>query len=54
MNRHLQNALLALIVSVVWGIFSDLMHGQPGWFIIRVSLVTLATYLGSQWFERKA
>jgi hypothetical protein len=37
--------IIAFIVSVIWGYFSDLKRGEVGWFIGRVVFVMTATFI---------
>lgn len=52
-DKHLMMASIALVMSALWGVFADLRQGQPEWFLIRIVAVTVITYVGSRWLDRK-
>ena len=48
MSKQLAGFFVTLLIAVVWGYFSDLRHGQVGWFIGRIIFMLGIAYLWSR------
>lgn len=55
MSPRLLYFLVIMAVAVVWGWFSDLRHGDTGWFIVRLALSAVAALLlpSTRWFQKR-
>ena len=43
MKPYVVVAAIAACVAAVWGYYADLQHGDVGWFVGRIVVVTLIT-----------
>ncbi|GAJ45659.1 hypothetical protein GT2_51_00050 [Parageobacillus thermoglucosidasius NBRC 107763] len=53
MKSALPPIIFGLIISIVWGYFSDLRHGETQMFMIRLIVVPLSILLLSKMREAK-
>jgi hypothetical protein len=41
MKKFLSLLVTSLLIAAVWGYFSDLRHGQTGWFLGRLCIAVM-------------
>ncbi len=48
MKKHIPTILISLLIAAIWGYFSDLRHGEWGWFIGRLIFIPCVVLLLAQ------
>ncbi len=46
-KKFLLTVSVAMGVAAIWGYFSDLRQGKPGWFFLRLGVFTVAGVLAA-------